>query len=105
MKINYDCPIDLILNHQLEDGLYHWSDRESEDSGWNNFDHFSFFENKEIIWSIDYCRNISLYFIRINGKLKPVSVDGFLDFISLNVSKETFNWLMFETDFFIKKEN
>ena len=49
MKINYDYPIDLILNHQLEDGLYHWSDRESEDSGWNDFDHFSFFENKEII--------------------------------------------------------
>jgi hypothetical protein len=105
MKINHVLPATLILDSsRIEDGLYHWSDVEEENSGWNNFNHFCYFKDEEILWSIDYSGEIKLFFIRKEMQNRQVSLDEFLDFISINATKETFNWLMFETDFLIKKE-
>lgn len=84
--------------YKLE-GLYFYTDRQSEDAGWNELEHYIYILENVTMWTASRLSSGNYYFNILNEKnnLSPVSPEVFLDFVNKYTPKAA-NWLIFNIE-------
>lgn len=100
MKIKY---LDSYIEHITEpcisrldsSGLYHFSDREEEDSGWNSLSHILYKKDNATKWRISYIGNTYNFYQETGGII--LSPEEFLNFVK-SETPDALDWLLFNID-------
>ncbi len=88
-----------LLQIQKSTGLYHYHDREEEDSGWDLMSHYFYLSNGRVVWSIDYDHRSNFFFINKEQKspLSECNRESFIDFVIKN-SPNSSEWVLFNIE-------
>ena len=81
-------------------GIYHYSDPEEENLGWNNMSHYLFYKDGKFIWQVSYSgQNYVVFniFDSNNPISKNLNLEEFLEFLKKE-SPETIDWVLFNID-------
>ena len=103
MKVNYiekNKYIYFLSTKKKLDGIYHYSDPEEEDSGWNNMSHYLFYRDGVFVWQISYSgQNYVIFngYDPSNPISKNLNLDEFLELLRKE-APETTNWILFNLE-------